>query len=190
MGQAKERKARLGHWYGRPIGPGHPDFVPPKKPEPIHPILRFGPFDALGMVVEVPIEQFSVCVDRIEVEMTDEARKANWPIPYQESVKGELCIGSRKFGIVALERHTKTGCVFLRSQPAREEPTHPEAVRTPSGTDEALQGHPESEGRPVRMAIGTHPKARRFPGLLALAMLGTIAAFGIDLGPEPRPKKR
>jgi len=46
MGQAKERKARLGKWYGKPIGPGHPDFVPPKKPvaatettqeEPTHP---------------------------------------------------------------------------------------------------------------------------------------------------------
>ena len=34
MGQAKERKARLGKWYGKPIGPGHPDFVPPKKPKP------------------------------------------------------------------------------------------------------------------------------------------------------------
>lgn len=33
MGQAKDRKKRLGEWYGLPIGPGHPDFVPPKKPE-------------------------------------------------------------------------------------------------------------------------------------------------------------
>ena len=35
MGQAKDRKARLGEWYGRPSVPGHPDFVPPKKPERI-----------------------------------------------------------------------------------------------------------------------------------------------------------
>jgi tetrahydromethanopterin S-methyltransferase subunit F len=34
MGQAKQRKLRLGKWYGQPIEPGHPDFVPPKKPEP------------------------------------------------------------------------------------------------------------------------------------------------------------
>lgn len=33
MGQAKRNKARLGEWYGRPIVPGHPDYVPPKKPE-------------------------------------------------------------------------------------------------------------------------------------------------------------
>ena len=35
MGQAKERKARLGEWYDKPIGPGHPDFVPPKKPQSV-----------------------------------------------------------------------------------------------------------------------------------------------------------
>lgn len=41
MGQAKERKKRLGKWYGQPIGPGHPDFIPqpaqeePCKSEPI-----------------------------------------------------------------------------------------------------------------------------------------------------------
>lgn len=43
MGQAKERKARLGKWYGKPIGLGHPDFVPPKKPERMRvsrPIVR------------------------------------------------------------------------------------------------------------------------------------------------------
>jgi tetrahydromethanopterin S-methyltransferase subunit F len=33
MGQAKQRKLRLGKWYGQPIEPGHPDFVLPKKPE-------------------------------------------------------------------------------------------------------------------------------------------------------------
>ena len=34
MGQSKQRKERLGIWYGHPIEPGHPDFAPPKKPEP------------------------------------------------------------------------------------------------------------------------------------------------------------
>ena len=35
MGQSKQNKLRLGSWYGKPIGPGHPDFVPPKKREPV-----------------------------------------------------------------------------------------------------------------------------------------------------------
>jgi len=35
MGQAKERKKLLGEWYGKLVGPGHPDFVPPKKPQPV-----------------------------------------------------------------------------------------------------------------------------------------------------------
>lgn len=34
MGQSKQRKARLGIWYGHSIEPGHPDFVPPKRNEP------------------------------------------------------------------------------------------------------------------------------------------------------------
>jgi hypothetical protein len=30
MGQAKDKKRRLGDWYGRPVVPGHPDYVPAK----------------------------------------------------------------------------------------------------------------------------------------------------------------
>lgn len=35
MGQAKDKKKRLGGWYGRPVVPGHPDYrEPEKKPGP------------------------------------------------------------------------------------------------------------------------------------------------------------
>jgi len=51
MGQAKERKARLGKWYSKPIGPGHPDFIPPKKPERM-PVSR--PIDRV--VETVPVD--------------------------------------------------------------------------------------------------------------------------------------
>ena len=31
MGEAKRRRERLGEWYGKPVVPGHPDYVPPVK---------------------------------------------------------------------------------------------------------------------------------------------------------------
>jgi hypothetical protein len=144
MGQAKERKERLGEWYGRPIGPGHPDFVPPKKREPIR------------------------------------------PIPYSDPVQGELWIGSREFGIVRLDRHTKTGCVFVRTETTREEPTVSEPNEVPC-VDESPHESPSEQ--PRRTVSITNRRARLF---LLAAMFGAIVASGIDLGPDPeyRPKKR
>ena len=115
MGQAKERKARLGEWYDKPIGPGHPDFVPPKRPESV-----------------------------------------------------------------------------AATETTREEPMHPEAIRASSGIDEAREDGLHAPQTASRRLPGMLPKNRRLPGLFAFAMLGTIAASGIDLGPvpPPRPKKR
>jgi hypothetical protein len=37
MGEAKRKKERLGPWYGRPVAPGHPDFVePPRRERPTY----------------------------------------------------------------------------------------------------------------------------------------------------------
>lgn len=31
MGEEKRKRARLGEWYGKPIVPGHPDYIAPVK---------------------------------------------------------------------------------------------------------------------------------------------------------------
>jgi len=34
MGEAKKKRERLGEWYGKPVVPGHPDYVAPPPAEP------------------------------------------------------------------------------------------------------------------------------------------------------------
>ncbi len=111
MGQAKRNKARLGEWYGRPIVPGHPDFVPPKRSE----------------------------------------------------------------------RRTET---------AREEPMHPEVVRTLSGIDGAREVQTRSDESPEDPLPAMHPKERRLPAFAMLGILGMALASGTDLDPIPSPARR
>lgn len=192
MGQAKERKARLGEWYGKEIGPGHPDFVPPKRPEPIRSLLRFDmidgcTFDGCGKLHEAKIDHFNMYNDRIEVEFVEGDSQAFWPVFVDGKLRGKLTIGSRKFGDVELVRYTETGCVFLRSQSAREEPSDPEPTGDSSEEHRTREEPIEEPRRSVRMFPN-----RRLPGFAMIGILGMVMASGIDLGPKPehRPKKR
>jgi hypothetical protein len=187
MGQAKERKARLGKWYGRPIGPGHPDFVPPKKPEPIRPLLRFDAFPLLGMVFDVilvKIHHFNMYGNRIEVEFVDGKREWFWPAVEGEKIHGRLTIGSVEFGDVELVRYTETGCVFLRSQSVQEEPSESEPTEGPSDEQRTQE---EPTERPRRTS-GYGPIGRRLPALFSLAMIAASAMSFPE--PEHRPRKR
>jgi hypothetical protein len=186
MGQAKERKARLGEWYGQPIGPGHPDFVARKKPEPIRPLLRFDMFDESGRVVGAKIDHFNAYGRRIEVEFVEGKRDSFWPDLEDEKVRGKLTIGSREFGDVELIRYTETGCVFLRSQPAQEEPSASESIVDPSD-EQRTQEEPITE---PRRTVRTIPDRRRMPLLFAaLAMTALVGGVNIP-EPEHRSKKR
>lgn len=194
MGQAKRNKARLGKWYGRPIEPGHPDFVPPKKPEPIRPLLRFVPTNPIVATVETKIEGFRVYADRIEIEFVDgrcEWKDPDGPWPElpesdSENVSGRLTIGSREFGDVVLDRYTETGCVFLRPQTTREGIEGAETTEGPSGEAEAR----EEPILPSQRKVRSLPDRRRMLPLVAL--LAMTAIGNIDPGPEPlhRPRKR
>lgn len=185
MGQAKERKARLGKWYGHPIGPGHPDFVPPKKPEPIRPLLRFDFSGDVMRVLGSRIDDFSVNGERIEVGFVDGKRDAFWPSLEDGNVRGDLTIGSREFGNVELAHYTETGCVFLRSQPTQEETSKSEPIEAPSDERRTRE---ESNVLPQR-SVRTIPNRRRLPFIVsALA----VVMVGMSSIPEPeyRPKKR
>lgn len=185
MGQAKRKRERLGEWYGQPIGLGHPDFVPPKKPEPIRPLLRFDFSDDTIRVLGSRIDSFDVYGDRIEVEFVDGKRDSFWPVLLEaEGRRGKLTIGSREFGDVELARYTETGCVFLRSQPAQEEPSEPESTEAPS-EEHRTQKEPTAE--PQRR-VRTIPTRR--PGFMFSLLAATLVGMTSIPEPEHRPKKR
>jgi hypothetical protein len=181
VGQSKQRKARLGEWYGKPIGPGHPDFVPPKKPEPIRPLVRFGPFDVLGEVVEFQAERVNVYGDRIEVEFGECARDVVWPVSDVEPVQGPLQIGSREFGVVRLDRHTLTGCVFVRVETTQEEPTESKPTNAPI---------PEERTQEEPLAVRSGPRRPVRGMAFFAAVMGALGASVSMLGPEPEYKPR
>lgn len=66
MGEAKNNRKRLGLWYGKPIVPGHPDYIAPTESQiaeeaariknnhrTIHPIL------AMALALSAGIDGFS-----------------------------------------------------------------------------------------------------------------------------------
>jgi hypothetical protein len=189
MGQAKERKARLGAWYGKPIGPGHPDFVPPKKPEPVRPLLRFDMFDAFGKVIGAKIDRCRAYADRVEVEFVDGKRDSFWPVLGGESIDGKLEIGSVNFGDVELVRYTETGCVFLRSQPAREAAPMPKLTFVPSD-EQRLREVPKANG--IDGAAGRAPilRDRPYRHLAFAALFATSLIAGAPISSDPDPLKR
>lgn len=196
MGQAKDRKARLGDWYGRPVEPGHPDFIPPKKPEPVRPLLRF---DFSGDVVRVlgaRIEAFHTSTDRIEVFFVGGKREEFWPVVDATKIRGELTIGSREFGVVELTEYTETGCVFVRLQMAQERDDNPKMTECPSEDPKPRQEAPAN----LREAIASgrdmgHFRRRPQRAMVAMATLAAMATMvGLSavstIEPESSSRKR
>lgn len=195
MGQAKRNRERLGKWYGHPIVPGHPDFVPPKKPEPVPLSVRFSANDSDEPPIDIGAETVSlfredgrIVVDRLFSLYTKEPL-GMW-FSGNEG-KGILFTGSiaRR---VELKEVDDRKAVFAWLGMPQEEPMHPEAARTLSGIDEARGDGLHAPQTAARRLPGMRPKERWLHGMAMLAILGLALASGIDLGsvPKYRPKKR
>lgn len=158
MGQAKRNKQRLGEWYGRPIVPGHPDYVPPKKPE--------------RRALPRP-------VDRVVDDMTrKEPSEPTYLVTKQEdpSMNGVY--------VADLEGN------LHRVETSKEEPMHPDVVRTLSGVEGEREGQEGSEERPDESFPAMRPKKRPMSKMAVLGVLGMVLASGIDPGPVPSPVRR
>ena len=183
MGQAKERKKRLGKWYGQPIGPGHPDFVPPKKPKPVRHILLFVPVDDLPKC-EREIVDFVQNGELVNIGW-DAATpdEVDWFKTQTTTFVGHLKIGHRWFGKVELVRCDERGCTFRRLETTKEESAAPNT--TDASSDERnVQEEPKVE--PQR-SVRTSPDRRRIPILLLLASVMSPAATSSI--PDPGSKR-
>jgi hypothetical protein len=185
MGEAKRRKERLGEFYGKPIGPGHPDFVPSKKSKPIRPFVRFIPEGSEeGTDIAAETVNLFVGSTRIEVErMRPDFGDPTEPWFTGQETKGKLITGSVTRD-VELHEFGETKVVFRWLREAQE------ATDEQKITDDAATEHGTQE-EPTVQPRRTIPTGYRRPRpMLFAALAGASIGAGTYLGPEPEYKPR
>jgi hypothetical protein len=185
MGQSKQRKARLGEWYGKSIGPGHPDFVPPKLPKPLRPLVRFVPEGSEDEPITIDAERVTFFAEdgRIEVERTFSGCYEPIGVWFSgNGCKGILLTGSseRRVELVEVDAHR---AIFKWLRDVEEEPTESKPTEAPLPEERTQEEPPTSRPGPRRPARN----------MAFLSMVFGLAAMSAPMfGPEPdhRPRKK